>query len=94
MAWSNNAENIYSFRINRVEPLNIFLLSKLLGPVRYDFFTEASRAIRQPNSPWVHSEMFSFRPTKNFEFGFQTDDHLRRQGSCAGDAAHLPQWIL
>ena len=24
MAWSNNAENIYSFRINRVEPLQRF----------------------------------------------------------------------
>jgi hypothetical protein len=37
MAYSNNAENIYSFRINRVEPLNIPLLSKLTGPFRYDF---------------------------------------------------------
>ena len=38
MAWSNNAENIYSFRVNRVEPLNVRYLSKLLGPVPYDFF--------------------------------------------------------
>ena len=37
MAYSNNAENIYSFRINRVEPLNIPLLSRLLGQFRYDF---------------------------------------------------------
>jgi hypothetical protein len=37
MAYSNNAENIYSFRINRVEPLQIPLLSKLTGPFRYDF---------------------------------------------------------
>jgi hypothetical protein len=37
MAYSNNAENIYSFRINRVEPLHIPLLSKLAGPFRYDF---------------------------------------------------------
>ncbi len=71
MAWSNNAENIYSFRINRVEPLNIFLLSKLLGPVRYDFFIGSLKGHTSPNSPWVHSEMFSFRPTVNFEFGFQ-----------------------
>jgi hypothetical protein len=37
MAYSNNAENIYSFRINRVEPLYIPLLSRLLGHFRYDF---------------------------------------------------------
>jgi len=37
MAYSNNAENIYSFRINRVEPLQIPLLSRLTGPFRYDF---------------------------------------------------------
>jgi hypothetical protein len=37
MAYSNNAENIYSFRINRIEPLYIPLLSRLTGPFRYDF---------------------------------------------------------
>lgn len=71
MAWTNNAENIYSLRINRVEPLNIFLLSKLLGPIRYDFFVGSLKGHTSPNHPWVHSEMFSFRPTRDFEFGFQ-----------------------
>ncbi|MGA2887073.1 MAG: capsule assembly Wzi family protein [Terracidiphilus sp.] len=37
MAYSNNAENIYSFRINRIEPLHIPALSVLTGPFRYDF---------------------------------------------------------
>lgn len=71
MAWSNNAENIYSFRVNRVEPLHIPLLSDLTGPMRYDFFLGSLKGHTSPNSPWVHSEMFSFRPTVNFEFGFQ-----------------------
>ncbi len=71
MAWSNNAENIYSFRVNRVEPLNIRYLSKLLGPVRYDFFVGSLKGHTVPRSPWVHAEMFSFRPTDNFEFGFE-----------------------
>jgi hypothetical protein len=71
MAWSNNAENIYSFRINRIEPLNIRYLSKLLGPVRYDFFVGSLKGHTILNSPWVHSAMFSFRPTQNFEFAFQ-----------------------
>jgi hypothetical protein len=38
MLWSNNAENIYEFQINRVEPLRIPGLSRLTGPFRYDFF--------------------------------------------------------
>jgi hypothetical protein len=71
MAWSDNAEDIYSFRINRVEPLHIPLLSDLLGPVRYDFFVGSLKGHTFPNDPWIHSEMFAFRPTKNFEFGFQ-----------------------
>jgi hypothetical protein len=71
MAWSNNAENIYSFRINRVEPLHIPLLSYFLGPVRYDFMYGSLKGHTDPNSPYVHSSMFSFRPTRNFEFGFQ-----------------------
>ncbi len=37
MAYSNNAENIYSFRINRIEPLHVPLLSRLTGPFRYEF---------------------------------------------------------
>jgi hypothetical protein len=71
MAWSNNAENIYSFRINRVEPLNIKYLSKLLGPVRYDFFYGSLKGHTYPNDDWTHSEMFSFQPTRDFQFGFQ-----------------------
>ena len=71
MAWSNNAENIYSFRINRVEPLHVPLVSRVLGPLRYDFFYGSLKGHTFPNSPYTHSEMFSFRPTSNFEFGFQ-----------------------
>ena len=36
-AYSNNAENIYAFEINRVEPLRIPLLSDVTGPFRYVF---------------------------------------------------------
>jgi Capsule assembly protein Wzi len=71
MAWSNNAENIYSFRINRVEPLYIPFLSKLTGPLRYDFFYGDLKGHTYPNEPWVHSEQFSFKPTDNFTFQFQ-----------------------
>jgi hypothetical protein len=71
MAWSNNAENIYSFRINRVEPLYIPWVSRVLGPVRYDFFVGSLKGHTYPNHPWVHSDSFEFAPTPNFQFGFQ-----------------------
>jgi capsule assembly protein Wzi len=71
MAWSNNAENVYAFHLDRIEPLNIKYLSKLLGPVRYDFFVGSIQGHTNLNAPWVHSTMFSFRPTVNFEFAFQ-----------------------
>lgn len=71
MAWSNNAEDMYSFRINRVEPLNIPLLSRVLGKTRYDFMVGSLKGHTAPNEPWIHSETISFHPTGNFEFGFQ-----------------------
>ena len=71
LAWSNNAEDLYAFRINRVEPLSIPYLSRFLGTVRYDFFYGSLKGHTFPNNPYAHSEMFSFRPTDNFEFGFQ-----------------------
>jgi hypothetical protein len=71
LAWSNNAEDMYSFRINRVDPLYIPYLSRVLGTLRYDFFVGSLKGHTYPNSPWMHSEMFSFNPTKNFQFAFQ-----------------------
>ncbi len=69
--WSNNAENIYSFRINRVEPLHIPYFSSVFGPVRYDFFVGSLKGHTAPNDPWVHQEQVSVRPYRDFEFGFQ-----------------------
>jgi hypothetical protein len=71
MAYSNNAENIYSFRINRTEPLYIPLLSYLTGPFRYEFLVGSLKGHTYPNDPWVHLEKISFRPTVNLEFGFE-----------------------
>jgi hypothetical protein len=41
MAYSNNADNIYSFRVNRIEPLHVPFLSRVTGPFRYDFLIGA-----------------------------------------------------
>ncbi len=71
MSWSTNAEAPYTFEINRVEPLRIPLLSRLTGPFRYEFFVGSLKGHTYPNSPWVHMEKVSFKPTRNLEFGFE-----------------------
>jgi hypothetical protein len=71
LAWSTNAENIYAFQIDRVEPLKIPLLSLLTGPFRYQFYVGSLKGHTSPNSPWVHAEKISFKPTENLEFGFE-----------------------
>jgi hypothetical protein len=70
-AYSNNAENIYSFQINRVEPLRVPLLSQITGPFRYEFLVGSLKGHTAPNDPWVHVEKVSLRPTENLEFGFE-----------------------
>lgn len=42
-AYSNNAQNIYAFHINRIEPLYVPFLSRLTGPFRYEFLVGALR---------------------------------------------------
>jgi hypothetical protein len=69
--YSNNAENIYAFQIDRTEPLYIPLLSRLTGPFRYDFFVGSLKGHSAPNDPWMHVEKINFKPTANVEFGFE-----------------------
>ena len=71
MSWSNNAENVYSFRINRVEPLYLPYIGRFIGPIRYDFFVGPLKGHNDPVSPWAHAEKISFKPSPNFEFGFE-----------------------
>ena len=71
IAWSNNAENIYAFQIDRTDYLQVPLLSRLTGPFRYLFFVGSLKGHTAPNSPWLHLEKISFKPTENLEFGFE-----------------------
>ena len=87
MAYSNNAENIYTFRINRVEPLHVPGLSYITGPFRYEFLIGGLHGhtyvpnplypgpnqpnVINPGDPWMHLEKISFRPTENLELGFE-----------------------
>jgi hypothetical protein len=70
MALSNNAEPIYALRINRVTPLRIPFVSDVLGPFRYEGLFGSLKGHQYPNAPWVHAEKFSFKPSRNLEFGF------------------------
>ncbi|HEY0758409.1 MAG TPA: capsule assembly Wzi family protein [Acidisarcina sp.] len=70
-AYSDNAEDIYSFRINRTDPLRIPLLSRVTGPFRYDFLVGALQGHTSPRDPWVHVEKINFKPTPNLELGFE-----------------------
>jgi hypothetical protein len=69
--YSNNAENIYAFQIDRTEPLYIPLLSRLTGALRYDFFVGSLKGHTDPNDPWLHVEKINFKPTPNIDFGFE-----------------------
>lgn len=70
MLWSTNAENVYQFQIDRVEPLWIPGLSRLAGKFRYDFYVGSLKGHSDPNQPWVHVEKLSFKPSVNMEIGF------------------------
>ena len=71
MAWSNNAENVYSFRVNRVEPLSIPYVSRVIGDLRYDFFIGSLKGHTYPNSPYAHSESIAATLLKQFQFAAQ-----------------------
>ncbi|WP_263377111.1 capsule assembly Wzi family protein [Granulicella aggregans] len=68
--YSNNAENLYAFQIDRVEPFQIPLLSRVTGPFRYMFMVGSLQGHTYPNDPWMHTEKISFKPTENVEIGF------------------------
>jgi membrane-associated phospholipid phosphatase len=85
MMFSDNAAPITMFRINRVTPLKLPSIFGFLGPMRAEFFLgqlSGYEFIFSPNGlvgqygqslnpqPTIHGERFSFKPTRNFEFGF------------------------
>jgi len=82
-AYTDNAEPINMLRINRVEPLVIPFVSKLLGPVRYDLFIGSLEGHAFPRNPWIQGQKISFKPSPNFEFG------LSRAVIFAGEG-HVP----
>ena len=73
MMLSNNAEPFYSLRIARTTPLYIPLLSKLLGPFRWDNFFGKLSGHQYPRQPFFYGQKINFSPTENLELGFSRD---------------------
>ena len=78
--WSTNAEPIYMFRINRVEPLYIPFLSRIIGPIRYDNYFGDLKGHIDPNQPWIFGDKISIHPTKDLEFGFSRSCEFAGKG--------------
>lgn len=91
MMFSDNADPVRMFRINRVSPFKLPWIFGYLGPMRVEFFlgqysgyefmfTPAGLIGQFGESlnpqPIVHGERFSFKVTPNFEFGMsRTTDY-------------------
>jgi hypothetical protein len=84
MMFSDNAEPINMFRINRVSPLRLPSILGWLGPIRGEFFLgqfTGHELLLSPSGlvaqfgqslnpqPFIHGQKLSFKPTRNFEFG-------------------------
>jgi membrane-associated phospholipid phosphatase len=80
MIFSNNAEPAYMLRINRILPLHIPLVSRLLGPMRYDNFFAKLSGHNFPPNPFFYGDKISFQPTENLEFGFSRTAVFAGQG--------------
>ncbi len=96
MMFSDNAQPINMFRINRVSPFMLPSFLKLLGPWRLEIFlgqlsgqnfvygvsTGLFGSWTSPFSPqpMISGERFSFKPTPNVEFGFSATNIEAGQG--------------
>jgi hypothetical protein len=84
MMFSDDAEPINMFRINRVSPLKLPSILGWLGPIRTEFFLgqfTGHQLLLTPSGliaqfgqslnpqPFIHGQKLNFRPTRNFEFG-------------------------
>lgn len=95
LMFSDNAAPLDMFRINRVSPMTLPWIFRYLGPLRVEFFLGQLRGQEFINGlgivtgsftsplnpqPMIHGERFSFKPTRNFEFGFSRTALFAGQG--------------
>jgi hypothetical protein len=82
--FSDNAEPITMLRYDRIRPIELPWIFRLLGPIRAQLFlgrlsgaqfVQADHSIigspgrALDNQPWIHGQKFTFEPTPNFQFG-------------------------
>jgi Capsule assembly protein Wzi len=95
LMFSDTAAPLDMFRINRVTPMTLPWIFRHLGPMRVEFFLGQLRGQEFINGlgivtgsftsplnpqPMIHGERFSFKPTRNFEFGFSRTSLFAGQG--------------
>jgi membrane-associated phospholipid phosphatase len=95
LIFSDNAAPLNMFRINRVTPVKLPSVLGWLGPLRLEFFLgqlSGQQFIQGVNGvagsflhtlhpqPMIHGERFTFKPTRNFEFGFSRTGLFAGQG--------------
>jgi membrane-associated phospholipid phosphatase len=94
MMFSDNAEPIRMFKIDRVSPFRLPSIFKLMGPIRWEFFLgqlgghygdfavttgPIFGALLNPQ-PMIIAQKFAFKPTANVEFGFSYNTIFAGQG--------------
>ena len=89
MAWSNNAENLYAFQIDRIEPLHVPLLSRVIGPIRYDFLVGSLKGHTYPKRSMGSCGENKFQADARSRVRLRTYGDLGRQRPRADDASHL-----
>jgi len=62
---SNNAAPFWMLQINRTIPMNIPLLSKVLGPFEFSNYFGAPAGQEFPPDPYMFGQKASFKPTEN-----------------------------
>jgi hypothetical protein len=95
LMFSDNAAPLDMFRINRATPMTLPWIFRHLGPLRVEFFLGQLRGQEFINGlgmitgsftsplnpqPMIHGERFTFKPTRNFEFGFSRTALFAGQG--------------
>jgi Capsule assembly protein Wzi len=81
--FSNNAEPLTMFRYDRIKPIVLPGLLRLLGPIRAQLFlgrlsgaqfvqaegtVMGTPGVALKDQPFIHGQKVSFKPTENFEF--------------------------
>ena len=80
LMFSNNAEPMYLFRVSRIQPFEIPWISKVLGPMKVDFFYGKFAGNQFPAGAQLHGEKISFKPYPDLEVGFTRTGELGGEG--------------